>query len=62
MVIPNWDTMLHTLNGFLAAAVGFSMVILLNDDERLTFHLSPFFLALSGVLLFHDHRRPVGVF
>ena len=41
-----WDTMLHTLNGFLAAAVGFSMVILLNDDERLTFHLSPFFLAL----------------
>ncbi|MDO4316333.1 MAG: hypothetical protein Q4C45_11190, partial [Oscillospiraceae bacterium] len=44
--VPNWDTMLHTLNGFLAAAVGFSMVILLNDDERLTFDLSPFFLAL----------------
>ena len=37
---------LHTLNGFLAAAVGFSMVLLLNDDERLTFDLSPFFLAL----------------
>ena len=46
VVVSNWDTMLHTLNGFLAAAVGFSMVILLNDDERLTFHLSPFFLAL----------------
>ena len=46
VVVPNWDTMLHTLNGFLAAAVGFSMGILLNDDERLTFHLSPFFLAL----------------
>lgn len=46
VVVPNWDTMLHTLNGFPAAAVGFSMVILLNDDERLTFHLSPFFLAL----------------
>lgn len=44
--IPNWDTMLHTLNGFLAAAVGFSMVLLLNDDERLTFDLSPLFLAL----------------
>ena len=28
VVVPNWDTMLHTLNGFLAAAVGFSMVIL----------------------------------
>ena len=46
VVVPNWDTMLHTLNGFLAAAVGFSMVMLLNDDERLTFHLSPLFLAL----------------
>ena len=46
VVVPNWDTMLHTLNGFLAAAVGFSMVILLNDNEKLTFELSPFFLAL----------------
>ena len=46
VVVPNWDTMLHTLNGFLAAAVGFSMVFLLNDNEKLTFELSPFFLAL----------------
>jgi len=46
VVVPHWDTMLHTLNGFLAAAVGFSMVVLLNDDERLTFDLSPLFLAL----------------
>lgn len=44
--IPYWDTMLHTINGFLAAAVGFSMVMLLNDDDRITFHLSPAFLAL----------------
>lgn len=48
VVIPGWDTMLHTLNGFLAAAVGFSLVMLLNDDERLTFDLSPFFLALTA--------------
>ncbi|MCI8399163.1 MAG: hypothetical protein HFF90_07165 [Oscillibacter sp.] len=46
VVVPHWDTMLHTLNGFLAAAVGFSLVILLNDNENLTFDLSPFFLAL----------------
>ncbi len=46
VVVPHWDTMLHTLNGFLAAAVGFSLIMLLNDDERLTFDLSPFFLAL----------------
>ena len=38
--------MLHTLNGFLAAAVGLSMVILLNDNEKVVFDLSPFFLAL----------------
>lgn len=36
----------HTINGFLAAAVGFSLVLLLNDNEKLTFDLSPFFLAM----------------
>lgn len=46
IVIPGWDTILHTLNGFLCAAVGFSMVLLLNDNKNLTFDLSPFFLAL----------------
>ena len=46
VVIPGWDTMLHTFNGFLAAAVGFSLAMLLNDDERLAFDLSPLFLAL----------------
>lgn len=46
IVIPGWDSILHTLNGFLCAAIGFSMVLLLNDNENLTFDLSPFFLAL----------------
>ena len=46
IVIPGWGTILHTLNGFLCAAVGFSLVLLLNDNEKLTFDLSPFFLAL----------------
>lgn len=32
--IPYWDTILHTLNGFLAAAVGFSMIDLLNRNSR----------------------------
>lgn len=44
--IPFWDTLLHTLNGFLAAAIGFSMVTLLNKDERITFELSPFYLVM----------------
>ena len=44
--VPNWDTMLHTINGFLAAAVGFSLVKLLNDSKKITFDLSPFYLSL----------------
>lgn len=46
IVIPFWDTILHTLNGFLAAAVGFSLVVILNNNSRLVFTLSPFFMAL----------------
>ena len=38
----HWDTMLHTLNGFLAAAIGFSMVDILNKNEKFKFMLSPF--------------------
>lgn len=44
--VPNWDTMLHTVNGFLAAAIGFSLAVLLNEDERIVFDLSPLFLAI----------------
>lgn len=45
-IIPGWDTMLHTINGFLVAAVGFSLVDLFNRSERFTFKLSPLFLAI----------------
>lgn len=44
--IPNWDTILHTLNGFLMAAIGFSLVDILNREERLKFELSPAFMAI----------------
>lgn len=46
LVFPLWDTVLHTLNGFLAAAIGFSLVDLLNRSEKLTFKLSPLFMAI----------------
>ncbi len=46
LVFPFWDTVLHVLNGFLAAAIGFSMVDLLNRSERIVFTLSPFFIAI----------------
>ncbi len=44
--IPYWDTMLHTVNGFLCAAIGFAMVDILNRNERIKFKLSPIFLAV----------------
>ena len=31
--VPHWDTMLHTINGFLCAAIGFALVDLLNESE-----------------------------
>ena len=46
ITVPHWDTMLHTINGFLCAAVGFALVDLFNRDERFTFKLSPLFLAV----------------
>lgn len=44
-MIPHWDTMLHTLNGFLCAGVGFSLVDLLNENSE-NLNLSPFFVAV----------------
>ena len=46
LVFPFWDTVLHTINGFLAAAIGFSMVDLLNRSEKIMFNLSPLFTAI----------------
>lgn len=43
---PYWDTMLHTLNGFLCAAIGFSLIDILNRNERFSFSLSPVYLAV----------------
>ena len=43
---PYWDTMLHTMNGFLAAAIGFSLVDILNEDSRVKLNLSPLFVAI----------------
>jgi len=40
-----WDTALHTLNGFLAAGIGFSLVYLLNRNAE-GMNLSPIFLAI----------------
>jgi hypothetical protein len=44
--VPGWDTMLHTANGFLAAAIGFALIDILNREDKFAISLSPVFVAL----------------
>ncbi len=44
-IIPYFDTILHTLNGFLAAGVGFALFDLLNNNVQ-SVNLSPLFLSI----------------
>ena len=44
-IFPHWDTMLHTINGFLWAGLGFSMIDILNKRSA-KFNLSPLYLAI----------------
>jgi len=44
--VPAWDTMLHTVAGFLLAAIGFSLCDIINRNENIKFNLSPLFLAI----------------
>ena len=52
-IIPNWDMILHTLNGFLAAAIGFSLIDILNSTDK--------FCCLSIILFFYDCRSSMGI-
>ncbi len=45
--IPGWDTLLHTINGFLCAAIGFCLVDLLNRNSKHV-NLSPLFVAITA--------------
>ena len=44
--IPGWDTMLHTINGFIMGAIGLSLIELLNKNEKIKIKLSPIFVAI----------------
>ena len=44
--IPHWDTVLHTVNGFMFAAFGFALLDMINRDGNIKFQLSPLYLAL----------------
>lgn len=43
---PWWDTLLHTTSGVILAMIGFMLVHALNNSDRITVQLSPFFVAL----------------
>ncbi len=44
--VPGWDTMLHTINGFLCAAIGIAMIDILNRHDKFSISMSPVFVAL----------------
>ena len=46
LIFPFWDTMLHTMNGFLMAAIGIAMVDILNRSHKFKVRLSPVFVAV----------------
>lgn len=41
----NWDLLLHTINGFLCAGIGLSLIDLLNTNSK-KFNLSPLYVAI----------------
>lgn len=43
--VPYWDKMLHTINGFICAGIGFSLVDLLNRNSS-KINLSPLYVAI----------------
>ncbi len=46
ILIPYWDTVLHTINGFIMAAIGFAMIDILNNSHKFHFDMSPIFVVL----------------
>ena len=44
-IIPFWDSILHSLNGFLCAGIGFSLVDLLNENSK-ALDMSPIFVSI----------------
>ena len=45
-IFKYWDSILHTINGFLCAAIGFSMIDILNRSTKFHKMLTPAFVAL----------------
>ena len=48
-LIREWDSILHTINGFICAAIGFSLVDLLNSNKYVEVNLSPIFVCIVSI-------------
>ena len=48
-IFVHWDTILHTLNGFIMGAIGFSLIDILNRRKVFDMNLSPFFISLFAL-------------
>lgn len=44
-IFSNWDTILHTINGFIMAAIGFALIDILNQAPNIHFNMSPIFVT-----------------
>lgn len=44
--IPVWDSVLHAVNGFICAGVGFGLTDILNRSKRVKMNMSPIFVCL----------------
>lgn len=56
-IIPFWDSILHTINGFICAGLGFLVIDLLNNNSE-KINLSPMYIALFAFCF----SMTVGVF
>lgn len=45
-LFPHWDTVLHTINGFIMGAIGLSLIEILNDSDKVAIDLSPLFVSI----------------
>lgn len=45
-----WDLVLHVGSGFLLGILGFLLVYVLNQNQRIDLHLTPFFIALFAFM------------
>ena len=48
-MIPHWDNILHCFSGAMLGALGFTLVEILNDSDKVAVDLNPYFICLFAV-------------